>query len=440
MSQHSHQLAPAAHPEDLLHLLVASVRDYAIFVLDPNGTVLSWNVGAQRIKGYAADEIIGTLFSRFYLPEDVRSGKPASALRVAAAQGRWEEDGWRVRKDGSRFWANVVITALRDDSGTLVGYAKVTRDLTERKQADEHRQQLLARERAARAEAEAALGRLRAIQSITEVALSYLRLDDLLHALLERISALLEVDTVAVLLVAEDEPGTLVARAAKGLEEEVDQGVRLPIGQGFAGRIVSERRPIIIDDVAHATVLNPILSAKGIQSLLGVPLLLEGRVLGVLHVGMLQRRQFTPEDVALLQVVADRVAQTIAHARLIDTLQDAQAETEVAAARLRAQDEFLAVAAHELKTPITTLKAAAELLLRRYARQGTIDPEQVQRGVQRIVQQSERLTRLVTLLLDTVRLHAGRLRARTEGDERHAGGRGRRWRRRGADADRAAYA
>lgn len=118
--------------EQRFRLLVEAVRDYAIFMLDPDGYVTSWNVGAERIKGYRASEIVGKHFSHFYPPEDVQAGKPARELEIAISEGRVEDEGWRVRKDGSRFWANVVITALRDESGTLVGFAKVTRDFTER--------------------------------------------------------------------------------------------------------------------------------------------------------------------------------------------------------------------------------------------------------------------------------------------------------------------
>jgi PAS domain S-box-containing protein len=123
--------------EERFRLLVQTVRDYAIFMLSPSGTVVSWNEGAQSIKGYAASEIIGRHFSAFYPPEDLANGKPAFELRVAGREGRFEDEGWRLRKDGTRFWANVIITALRDETGELVGFAKVTRDLTERRAAQE---------------------------------------------------------------------------------------------------------------------------------------------------------------------------------------------------------------------------------------------------------------------------------------------------------------
>lgn len=118
-------------------LLVDSVLDYAIYLLDPQGIVVSWNSGAQRIKGYSPEEIIGRHYSCFYAPEDRRLGLPEKALQVAATEGRLETETWRVRKDGSRFWANAVITALHNPDGQLTGFAKITRDLTERKQAED---------------------------------------------------------------------------------------------------------------------------------------------------------------------------------------------------------------------------------------------------------------------------------------------------------------
>jgi PAS domain S-box-containing protein len=119
-------------------LLIEAVTDYAIYMLDPLGIVTSWNPGAQRFKGYAATEIIGQHFSRFYTEEDKEDGLPARALEVAAREGKFENEGWRVRKDGTRFWAYVVIDAVRHpSSGEIVGFAKITRDLTERKEAQQ---------------------------------------------------------------------------------------------------------------------------------------------------------------------------------------------------------------------------------------------------------------------------------------------------------------
>ena len=123
--------------EDRFRLFVESVVDYGIFMLDVGGRIVSWNAGAERMNGYTAAEIIGRHFSIFYSPDEVSSGKCELELKTATDEGRFEEEGWRVRKDGSRFWANVVITALRNGAGRLIGFGKVTRDLSERKRADE---------------------------------------------------------------------------------------------------------------------------------------------------------------------------------------------------------------------------------------------------------------------------------------------------------------
>jgi PAS domain S-box-containing protein len=128
-----------AESAELFRMLVTTLRDYAIFMLDPRGFVATWNAGAQRLQGYSADEIIGRHFSTFHLADEVASGTCERALVVAATEGRFEDEGWRVRKDGSKFWANVIITALRDADGTLIGFGKVTRDLSERKHAEDLR-------------------------------------------------------------------------------------------------------------------------------------------------------------------------------------------------------------------------------------------------------------------------------------------------------------
>ena len=153
--------------------------------------------------------------------------------------------------------------------------------------------------------------RLRGIQAITDAALSRLDDHELLAELLDRTRAILRADTAAVLLL-DFSAGELIAAAAAGLEEEVRQGVRIPVGRGFAGRIAAEHQPVILDHVDHTTVLNPILWSKGIRTLMGVPLIAGGKVIGVLHVGSLTGRKFTSDDVELLQLAADRAATAVA--------------------------------------------------------------------------------------------------------------------------------
>jgi PAS domain S-box-containing protein len=375
----------ASAPPDLYRELVESIRDYAVFLLDAEGCVVTWNAGAQRIKGYTAEEIIGRSFEVFYPPEERERGKPKRVLAAAAETGRYEEEGWRVRKDGSRFWANVVITPRRGADGSLRGFAKVTRDLSHSKELDDQR---------------------RTLEAITEEALAYFDVDELLGAILGRVRDALHADTIAVLLLDPVE-NVLVARAAKGIEEEVERGVRIPMGRGFAGRVAAEGRPVILPDVDHADVLNPILREKGIRSLLGVPLRLAGRVTGVLHVGSLDPRDFSQSETRFLQIVADRLALAIEHARLFEAERLARHEATVAEEALRARDEFLSVAAHELKTPITSAKVAAQLL-RRSFRDTSLGPAQ-ERSIDTIERQIGKLSRLVSQLLDTVRIQSGGL-------------------------------
>ena len=214
--------------------------------------------------------------------------------------------------------------------------------------------------------------RLRRLQLLTDAALSSLELDELLAVLLERVRSLLEVDTCAVLLL-DEERGELVARAAVGIEEEVEQGVRIAVGQGFAGRVAAERRPVVLDDVAHADVLNPILREKGITSLLGVPLLARNDVVGVLHVGSLTPRAFSPEDMELLRLAGERAAMAIEHARLYELeraarrrMEHVQAITDVALAHLEV-DELLAVLLPRIRE-ILAADTCAVLLLDRGAK------------------------------------------------------------------------
>jgi signal transduction histidine kinase len=208
---------------------------------------------------------------------------------------------------------------------------------------------------------------VRRLQSVTDAALAHLRLDELLAALLERTRQILEVDTCAILLLDED-TNELVARAALGIEEEVEQGVRVPVGGGFAGRIAAEKRPVILDDVDHAHVLNPLLREKGIKSMLGVPLVVEGEVRGVLHVGSLVPRAFIEGEVELLQLVGDRAALAIEHARLFEAersarvrIEHVQAVTDAALAHLEV-NELLRVLLPRIRDILRTDTCAVLLL------------------------------------------------------------------------------
>jgi signal transduction histidine kinase len=235
-------------------------------------------------------------------------------------------------------------------------------------------------------------GRMRVeqVQTVIEATLANLGFEELVPELLRRLRDVLHVDTAAVLML-EEEANELVARAAVGLEEEVEQGVRIPVGGGFAGRIAAEARPIVLDDVDHADVLNPILREKGIKSMLGVPLIASDSVIGVLHIGTLKPRFFSSEDVELLQLVASRAAIAIEKARVHD-------ET----VRLdQMKLNFVAIASHELRTPATSVYGIAATL-----RRDDISDEARRELEETLWEQAVRFRRLIEQLLDLSRLDA----------------------------------
>jgi signal transduction histidine kinase len=230
--------------------------------------------------------------------------------------------------------------------------------------------------------------RIESVQAVTDAALAHLEVDELLLVLLPRIRQILDTDTCAVLL-RDDDTNELVARQALGIEEEV--GVRIPVGGGFAGRVAATKQPVIIDDLDHYPVLNPILREKHIKSMLGVPLLVGGKAIGVLHVGTLAPRKFDAEDTELLQLVAARVALAVERAQLHEEI--------VALDQLKLN--FVAIASHELRTPATSVYGVFATL---NERGDSLSPETRDQLMQIGFEQSERLRRLLEELLDLSRL------------------------------------
>ena len=268
----------------------------------------------------------------------------------------------------------------------------------ERNRIQTERSELYEREQRARLEAEIAMERMRRVQTVTEVALAYLSIDKLLAELLDRVCEAMDVDTVAIMLLEED--NKLVALAAKGLR--VDKSIRVPLGAGFAGRVAERREPITIDDIDTAELFTPFLRELGVKSLLGVPLLIEGRVVGVMHVGRLTARQFTDDDVRLLQLVAFRVALAIDNARLFEEERGARREAEAAS---RAKDEFLTTVSHELRTPLTPVIGWVHMI-----RNGLLPASEAAHGLEVIEKNSHALKRLINDLLDMSAILTGKLR------------------------------
>ena len=268
----------------------------------------------------------------------------------------------------------------------------------ERKRAEEERGQLYEREQRARLELEATMERMRQVQTVTEVALAHLALDKLLAELIDRVHDTMDVDTVVILLREEDDD--LVAWASKGLE--LDVRIRVPIGSGFAGRVAQQKSPMMIDDIETADLHTPFLRERGVKSLLGVPLLIEGRVVGVIHVGRLVRRPFTEDDARLLELVAFRVALAIDNARLFEEERAARRDAELAS---RAKDEFLTTISHELRTPLTPIIGWVHMI-----RNDLLPQKETAHGLEVIEKNSHSLKRLINDLLDMSAILSGKMR------------------------------
>ena len=283
--------------EERFRSIVESVKDYAICTLDPEGHVTSWNPAAERIKGYSAPEIISQHFSRFYLQEDIDRDKPHHALEMAEAQERFEDEGWRVRKDGSRFWANVIITALRDQKGQLRGFSEVTRDFTERKQGEE------------------AL-----LLEVTNALVANLDIHSLLAAISASIRQVIHHDYANLALY---DPAIhslrLHALVSPKEAEPLAEGLPVPIAGTPSGEVFTSREPLVLNNLEaqtdrYSSEFMQRWIGLGLKSGCWLPLHHRGRPLGVLVVGSLKESAFTEKDVLVLSHAANQVAIAIDNA------------------------------------------------------------------------------------------------------------------------------
>ena len=334
--------------EDRFRLLVESVRDYAIFMLDTEGRVASWNKGAQRLKQYSAEEIIGQHFSKFYPAEDLAARKPEREIEIALAEGRVEDEGWRVRKDGSRFWALVVITAVYDRDGKLTGFAKVTRDLTERRAAEE---------------------RLRASE-------------EQFRLLVDR------VEEYAIYLL---DPNGTVMSWNHGAEKIKGFAATEIIGKNFACFYTAE-------DVAAGRPQRNLEAAA--------------RLGHIRDQGLRVRRDGTTfhADVvitALRNEAGELRGFSKVTRDLSDQLRIREIETEKMAAvkANEAKDEFLAKLSHELRTPLTPALAAASFMADNVSEL----PEKFSEDVRTIYRNVQLEARLIDDLLDLTRISTGKI-------------------------------
>jgi PAS domain S-box-containing protein len=327
--------------ERSLRLLIDGVQDYAIFRLDVDGRVSSWNQGAQRIKGYTAGEIVGKHFSVFYPPEPVARGWPQEELRLAAERGHFEDEGWRVRKDGSLFWANVVITAIRDETGQLIGYSKVTRDLTERR---EHEERLRESEENLRLLVEGAKDHAMFLVSPSGIIRSW-------NSGAQRLMRYPEQEVVgqplSMLYTPED-------RAAGRAQAEIRASAHAGAFETDGWRLKADGERVW----THAS-LSALLDG-------------EGRVRG---------------HVQILRDLSERLR--------VQELEDEG----------RRIHQFIAMLSHELRNPLAPIVSAVQLL-----RKSPADPKQVNWAAELIGRQSEHLKRLVDDLLDVSRITSGKIR------------------------------
>jgi PAS domain S-box-containing protein len=288
-----------------LRSIVESVSDYAIYLLDADGHVATWNPGAARIKGYSAEEIVGRHFSQFFIQEDVDRGKPGDLLRMTAERGRVEQEGWRVRKDGSRFWADVVLTAIRDQTGELIGFAKVTRDHTDRKRAEEA-----------------------VMLQLSGALLANLDVRKLLGAISASLREVIPHDA-ATLGLYEPVTRSLMVQFLGAGEGQVRRGeVRLPVEGSPAGLAFRKREPVVLSrlqDSPYAKESVHHLTDIGMQSGCWVPLVHRDEAIGTLMVASRIEGAFGQAEAEMLKEIAGHVAMSVSNAvayRQISDLRD----------------------------------------------------------------------------------------------------------------------
>jgi PAS domain S-box-containing protein len=403
-----------AHQEALLasearfHHLVDAVTDYAIFMLDSAGRVATWNPGVLKIKGYRREEILGQHFSVFYTAEDRAAAKPERILDTVRREGRFEDESWRVRKDGSRFWANVVISALRGPNGEITGFAKVTRDLSARREAEE-RERELAREQSARAESEKAS---RELERLNRVGALFIADPSKLEAiLLEIVDTSIEIsgaDFGNIQLVQPNGTDLRIA-AQRGFPQWwLDFWNQVSAGQGSCGMTLAQGRRVVVEDVERSPIFvgTPALDIQrraGVRAVVSVPIVSRsGRALGIFSTHY--RVPHVPEvrTLQMLDVLARQTADILDRARADAT--DAATRRDLEQAN-RAKDEFVATLSHELRTPLNAMLGWATMLVR-----DSSDPVRLRRGLEVIERNAKAQTRLVNDLLDVSRIINGKLR------------------------------
>jgi PAS domain S-box-containing protein len=290
-----------AQLRDILHQSITSV-----YIKDLHGHFVMVNRNFEALHGVTEAEIKGNTDYELQ-PKEIADALSANDQAVIATETPHQFEERVVTVDGPHDFISVKFP-LRDESGRIYAICGISTDITARKQAEAEREELLAREQAARAEAEHSAESIRRLQALTDSALERHTLEDLLREMLARIRELLATDFAAILLLEEDGQ-SLFVRATIGLEDAA-MGLRVPLGQGVAGSIAASRAPLVVEDLSAVEVINPVLRRYA-RSLIGAPLIVEGRLIGVIHADTARPRRFTEDDVRLLRLAADRVALAI---------------------------------------------------------------------------------------------------------------------------------
>ncbi len=318
--------------------------------------------------------------------------------RAAQTGESWHAEHRLRTPRGDYRWVVLRAAPVHDSAGRLIEWVGAHTDVHETKLAAEERARLFEAERTARIAAERAMRRLRDAQEISDAATAEQGLDEMLHTLVERLRIALHADTATVLLLTDDAMELVVA-ASLGRDRELEEGTRIPLGQGFAGRVAAEARPALRQGM-DSRVSSEILR-EHYGSMIGAPLLAAGRLVGVVRIGTAEAREFGEEDVRLLQLVADRVANAVERARLLDRERQARAEAEGAN---RAKMDFLAMMSHELRTPLNAIAGYTELLA--MGLRGPLNDAQLA-DVQAIHRNELYLLTLVEQVLSFAKLEAG---------------------------------
>jgi len=390
-----------------------------LWIVDPQVNKLRWVAGWHR-DSLKVDDFVAASRARYFshgagLPgrvwdsaapewiEEIANDRSFPRIALAVQAQLHSAFGFPVKVGDEVSGVIEFFSAERQSSDEsllelMVAIGNQIGQFIERESAEAERSKLYEREQRARLELEATMQRMRQVQIVTEVALSHLSVDKLLAELLDRVRDAIDVDTVAILLLEPD--NSLVAWATKGLE--LDVKIRVPMGAGFAGRVAELKKPIAIDNVEEASLYTPFLREHGVKSLMGVPLLLEGRVLGVIHVGRRAFRPFTEDDIRLLELVAFRVSLAIDNARLFEEERAARRDAEAAS---RAKDEFLTTISHELRTPLTPIIGWIHMI-----RNGLLPEKESRHGLEVIEKNSHSLKRLINDLLDMSAILSGKMR------------------------------